>query len=289
MILRPGRSIAAVGPSGTGKSTFALSVARYHGAGVICTIPGTDEMESYGDLYDRAEQPVWHADGSVDLPLDSPYVIAPFDDADFAPSLGAKELKADAQERLVFFLRAVRQVIANDLAEGRPPRWPCLIQDTYSAISDLASNAMLSRMRTVDVPKAISPEGSTYYGGLATRLNDVARASRVLKGMGMDWVTTSHVKYTEVSEAVRQGKSSASEQIMPLISGNFRERFLPMFDLVLFSEIVDKRYQMRHRADFRKQAKSRYTLATTSEYVENDWPTIRALIRVDGKPLDEPG
>lgn len=282
MIQRPGKSAVFLGPSGTGKSTLLLSAAEYHGSGIIVTVPGSDEMESYSRLYDRAEQPTWDGD-NVTIPTDSPFVIAPFDDSDFSPSLGRQGLTAYAQKRLVFFLRACRQVLQQDLDAGKPPRWACLLTDAWSGISDLASNAKLAEMGATEIPKAMSPDGATYYSGLATRMADVARASRVLKGMGLDWICSSHVKYAEVDEANKQGKGSASEQIMPLISGSFRNRFTPMFDIVGHTEVTSGgEYVVRLKADVRRGSKSRYRIKIPAGNKEglfpNDWPTLMRLI-----------
>ena len=281
MIAPPGKSACIIGPSGTGKSTLCASAARYHESGIIITVPGSDEIESYREFYEEAAYPIWSEDGTaVEIP-DARYIIAPFDDVDFAPSLGRAEgLVADAQKRLVFFLRAVRQLIQEDVQAGKEPRWGVLIQDTFSGINTLSVNAVMTEMRVTQPPGAKSPDGAAYYGNLQNRMNDVARASRVLKGLGMDWIATSHVKITDVSDAAKQGKTVASTtQYMPLMTGAFREQFTPIFDMVLHSEVgVGNKYQLRHDADMKRQAKMRglKEALTPDGFIINDWPTILA-------------
>lgn len=283
MINPPGRSLIALGPSGTGKSTLAASAVRYHGSGVIITCPGTDEMESYHEFYDEAERPVWHEDGSVELP-DTPYLMAGFDDEDFTVTGDRRDLKADGLRRMIFFLRAVRATIQQDLDAGKPPRWGCFVQDTWAGIATLAHNSALANLGETDVPKARGDGGATFYIGLASRLHDVARASRALKGLGLDWVATSHVKVTDVEDSAKVGAGVTSKtQYMPLITGSFREQLTPMFDLVLHSEVQkdpknkDKLvYQVRHDIDMRRQAKVRGLKRplTADGCITNDYETI---------------
>lgn len=280
MIILPGRSGAVLGPSGTGKSHLVASALRHYGSGIVICVPGSDEMESYSEFYSDAEQPTWNEKGEVSIPTDAPFILAPFDDADFAPSLGTKGLSADAQERMVFFLRAIRQVVQKDVNEGSPPRWRVIAQDTFSAISTLSSNATLDEMKIISPPAAMSPDGAKYYGKIATRMNDVARASRVLKGLGLDWLTTSHVKTEDVDDEARPSTKpaiSAKKQYMPLMTGAFREAFLPMFDITLHSEVTGARkWEVRCEMDMNRQSRARGATKPMSPtgYLPNDWPTI---------------
>ena len=282
-IQRPGRSAIALGPSGTGKSRLCLSALQSLGSGIVMTIPGTDEMESYAPVYPDATTPEWSDDGKeVTWDTDAPYVIAPFDDSDFAPSLGREGLKADAQHRMIGFLRACRVLVQEDVKNGLPPRYACIVQDTWSGIGDLSVNAMLSKMRLVDPPPALSPEGSTYFGGLQTRMADVARNTRALKGLGVHWLATTHVRKIEASEAERGAAASTSrEQMMPLITGGFRGKLTPMFDLVLHSQVAKNGdYVVQWKADLNKGAKSRYGSLSEGSTLPNDWGTIMKAIDV---------
>ena len=280
MIIVPGKSAAVIGPSGTGKSHLAASAVRHHGSGIIMTIPGADEMPSYQEFFRDAAQPVWGDNDEVTIPGDARVIIAPFDDPDFAPSLGVEGLKgAIAQKRMVFFLRAVRQIVQKDIDEGKPPRWGVLVQDTFSAVSVLAVNATLRELNLLAPPPALSPEGSKYYGKLSTRMNDVVRASRVLKGLGMDWVTTSHVSMKDVSDAAKPGGATVAskEQMVPLMSGAFRDQFMGFFDITLHAEVTAKRtYKVRCDSDARRQSRARGAGVPLSKdgYLANDWPTI---------------
>lgn len=284
-ILIPGKSCIALGPSGTGKSTFARTMLEHHGSGIIVLAPGKDEMESYAPLYPDAAEPKWDDDGGVTIP-DAKYVFASFDDPEFAPSLGPKHLKADAQKRMVFFLRAVRSLVQKDIEDGKPPRWGCIVQDTYSGIGDLAYNAMLSSMKIIEPPKARGDGGATFYGGLSMRLQDVARATRVLKGLGMDWFATTHVKVAEASKAMKASEAAAKDQYMPLIVGAFREKLTPMFDLALHTSVNSKgEYVARWDADHARQAKSRYgALHATSGTIANNWKAVLEAIESAERP-----
>lgn len=275
-ITRPGRSVIVLGPSGSGKSTLMVAAAKSFGGGVIITAPGTDEMESYHELYDDATSPVWSDDGKeVTWDMDAPYVIAPFDDADFAPSLGKPGLVADAHRRLIGFLRVVRRVQMDS-----PGRYPCIIQDTWNGMSDLCVNDMLASMRRIDPPAAMSPDGSTYFGGLQSRNADIARNTRALKGLGMHWLATSHIRKIEASEGARGAAgTTAKEQLMPLIVGGFRDKLTPMFDLVLHSYINKKdEYRVLWKADMMRGAKSRYGKLADTPDLPADWDTIWSSI-----------
>lgn len=288
MIVTPGKSVLAMGPSGTGKSTLAASTVRHHGSGVIVTAPGADEVESYAEFFDIAEHPTWDEKGNVTIPGDARVVIASFDDPDF--STATKDYEAEGLRRLIFFLRAIRQIVQEDVNAGKPPRWGVLVEDTWSGIGTLAINAMLAQMKLQEPPPAMSPDGSKYYGGLATRMNDAARASRVLKGLGMDWVATSHVKYTEPSEAAKPSTKTSvnrKQQYMPLLSGSFREGFSGIFDMVFHAEVVARgEYKMLFEADLNRQPKVRglkRPLLPEGSYIDNDWPTVLAAYEAASK------
>jgi hypothetical protein len=239
-----------------------------------------DEIESYAPLYDQASFATWDDDtGTFAIDIDKPYVFASFDDPDFAPSLGPKYLQATAQERLLFFLRSIRTVIESDAAAGKPPRWACLVQDTFSGIAELAYNAQLSEMGIVSTPKARSGDGSEFFLGLAARLGDVSRASRALRAYGMHWLATSHVTVREVSDTAKAGALSASQQHMPLITGMFRERFTPMFDVVVHTNVDNKgEHYCLWKPEVKRQAKSRYGALNETKRIANDWPTIMTAI-----------
>lgn len=284
-IVLPGKSAIILGPSGTGKSHLALTALLHHGSGVVITAPGADEMESYAPVYSQASRPVWHEDGSFTMDADKPFILAPFDDEDFAPSLGSRELKATGQARIVMFLRQIRRLIEEDVNAGRAPRWAVLVEDTVSGIGELAYNAMLGSMGLVEPPKARGDGGSTFYGGYATRMGDVMRASRALKALGLHWIATSHVQIKDASDTYKQGELASKEQYLPLITGQFREKLTPIFDLALHSAVDRKgQHYCLWRPDMKRQAKSRYGKLAESGSIPNDWPTILSAIETAERP-----
>jgi hypothetical protein len=290
---RIGRSVLALGPSGSGKSHLLRTALRHYGSGVMLLALGSDEIESYREFYEEADfltKPsdldalVQHDDKKKPfLATEKPYLLAAFDDTDFLPSIG--EWTTQGHASMVKMLRLLRQQAQKDADEGRELRYQMVGLDTYSGVGELAHNAMCSVMRITEPPKARGDGGAQYYIGYRGKLVEVARACRSLRGYGMSWFATSHVQVREASDTFSGADVAAKEQQMALFTGSFREQLPGFFDLVMYTGISA---QGKHYAQFQpdkfRSSKSRYDVVDASALdakgrIENDWKIIEAALR----------
>jgi len=285
---QPGKSILVAGPSGSGKSTLLRRALKAFGSGVVLMAPGADEASSYDPLEAKAWID-WQPDGGLTIP-DGPYLMAPFDDDEYYPSLPKDERgKADALAKALRFLRAVKSLLVADIQAGVDIRYKVLGIDTFSGLGILAHNAMLSEMGITEVPKARGDGGATFYTGYAGKLHEIARAMRAIRGLGVHLIATSHVQAREIDQAKRETYRAApdgsSEQIMPLFIGSFREQLPAIFDLVLYSGIDSKAgHYVLWKPDMRRTSKSRLGKMAEGGMMPNDWPKIWQAINEASHP-----
>lgn len=285
LVLPPGHSMIVVGPSGTGKSSLLRKALKHYGSGIILLAPGADEASSYSDLYDQATWVSWNDDGTFKLDPTKPYVLASFDDDDYFPSLPNDQRGTPTGiSRAVSFMRGVRGLLRQDLQEGRPPRWAVLGVDTLSGFNQMANNKMLARMGLPTPPPAMSPEGSTYYTGIANSLVELSRACKALRGLGLHWLTSAHVVKRDVDDVHRGDEASGKTQVQALFTGAFRNQVFAMFDLVFFAAVGRQKdgrptYNVTWQPDYRRQAKSRLGSLAAGSTLPNDWGAILEAIQ----------
>lgn len=291
----PGRSLLLLGPSGSGKSHTLRTALKAEGSGVVVMALGLDEIESYRDLYPDADIMATPEDverliqedddGVAFLATDKPYLFAAFDDEEFFPSL--KEWTVSGQKSIITFLRLVRKRVQSEIAAGNDNPYAVLGVDSYSGVGELASNAMLSYLKSPEPPKARGDGGATYYIGYANKLSEVARACRSIRGYGSHWIATCHVQVKEASDTFSAQDVTASEQEMPMFTGQFRERIPAFFDLVVHLGIGKKGdHYIQPTADRFRASKSRYRLdpgkLDKDGRIENDWTKIKdAIVRAE--------
>lgn len=296
----PGKSALAMGPSGAGKSHFLATALEARGSGVVVLAQGLDELESYSQFRSDADILATPADrerliqsdddgSNARIVSEAPYLFAAFDDEDFFPSDG--DWDTHGHQSAIQFLKLVRVRLREDEAEGREPSWNVLGVDSYSGIGELAHNAMCGKMKRTVPPKARGEGGAQYYIGYRGKLVEFARACRSIRGYGVDWIATSHVKEREASKSWGARDVTASKkQEMPLFTGAFREILPSYFDLVFYLAIGGKgEFKNRHYAqwlpDAFRQAKSRYKMdeekLDAENRIENDWSKIHEAILDD--------
>lgn len=259
-------SILLLGPSGTGKSSLAASAAAALGGAAIALAPGDNERNSYVHLLD-------HGDNSR-------YMAQGFNDADFLPSIG--ELQATGHKQLIMWLRGLYKLIQEDVKAGKPPRFPLLILDTFSAMATLGYNATLSKFGKSEAPKARGDEGAPFYGTLKSKLEEIMRLAEAIRGLGVHLIVISHVAEREnVSEAANA--ITSSRMIVPAIPGGFRDTFASLFDGVFYTGVIavtgkPPAYYLQWRGDPKRPTKSRLGSLGTGDKVANDWLSLTTAL-----------
>ena len=254
-----GHSILDQGPSGAGKSSLLRSALRHEGSGVVIMAPGDDEEASYAEFRGRSE-----------------YVIRGFDDPEFLPTLGVKEV--GGFKAALNTVRSVYNKTKEELAAGNPLPYAVLGIDTISSLSQLSVNFWLKKMNLEGPPPALSPEGARFYGGIRSQMEEFMRPCRSLKGMGLHLIATSHVSEKEIKKTAVAGASGATGH-MPLIMGSFRDRVAGIFDLVFHAGVqnnAEPKFYVQWVPDPKRPTKSRLGKLSDQVMLPNDWPTLKA-------------
>ena len=282
MKIRKGYSVLIVGPSGSGKSSILRTALQHEEGGAVVMAPGSDELNSYTEMHDEAEMPVWQRDDAgrvtqVEVPH-ARYLFAPIEETDFAPSIQAKP-QANAHRDVLHTLGAIYKATLQSVSTGDAPPWPVLGLDTFSSMNDFAHNEMMAKLRLSEPPPAISPEGSSYFGGISRCLNEIARKSRAIKGLGVHWIATAHVKERESSPTYAADEKAGKTQQMPLFTGAFREAVPAIFDLVIYTYVRGGEHFALWKPDSRRAAKSRLGDLKLDEKLKNPtWPVLKKAL-----------
>lgn len=268
--VKPGRSMLLLGSPGSGKSTFGLQVLESEGSGLVALAPGLDEFASYQKLYGREG-----------------YKIYGFDDPEFFPSMGS--MKAEGYDKLLAWLRGVYKTLNE--TKGEPPKYKVLVTDTFNSMATLAMNKTLSHMGVDAPPPAMSPTGAAFWGYQRNLMDQLMRACRTIRGMGLHWVCTSHVaekeaKETSIANADRVEDAKAKIGIVPAISGGFRDVMAGGFDMVFHCGVTRNQekkpvYYIRWQGSDRRPTKVRgvYSALAEQDKMRADWPTLEAKLK----------
>jgi hypothetical protein len=270
--MKPGRTMLLMGPPGSGKSSFALQVLESEGSGLVVLAPGLDEFASYQGLYGK--------DG---------YKIYGFDDPEFYPSAGS--LVATGYDQLLGLLRGVNKTLSEEAKAGAEPKYKVLVTDTFNSMATLAMNKTLSHMGVDAPPPAMSPTGAAFWGYQRNLMEQLMRACRTIRGLGLHWVCTTHVaekelKETSIANADRIEDAKAKVGIVPAISGGFRDVMAGGFDMVFHCGVqrnADKQpvYYIRWMGSDRRPTKVRgvYGKLAEGDKMRAHWPTLEAKLK----------
>jgi hypothetical protein len=253
-------SVLIVGPSGTGKSTFAYKALKALGSGIVVMAPGVDEQNSYVDL------------------LDNPaYKFAGFDDLDWAPSIGQKS--ATGLNEMLKFLDDERLRVSKLPVEERPK---VIVVDTQSGVGRLAFNNTLAKFNMTEAPPVRGEQGYPFFTRLLQLQEAQMRKVRAFRAMGLHMIVLSHSSEKEnVSEAAVAERGA--KMIMPAVPGSFNSVLPGYFDLVMYSQISKDSqgkpvYQLQWRGDMKRPSKSRIGALGNQSHVANDWLTVQKML-----------
>jgi hypothetical protein len=229
------QSILVTGASGVGKSSFARSALIAEGGGLVVTAPGGDELDSYHGVKNVTGKG--------------------FDDIKDIGE-GFREMVRYIQERLA--------EVANDVKEGKAPRYPVVVLDTISGAAQLATNATLKKFNKDTAPAAMSPDGAAYYTYLRSRQEELLRVVRAFKGYGVHVIVLCHIGEGEVGDTSigKEVEGVKTKMYVPLVPGAFKLVLPSYFSTVLFAGIAkdkdNKRvHYLQWAADGKRMSKSR--------------------------------
>jgi len=248
---KAGHAILVMGPTGTGKSSFARDALLEEGSGILALAPGVDEVASYGEFQ-----------GEEGFELES--FMSAAKAADWLQQLYVKNLE--------------------HYKKNGKPLHSILIIDTLSGFDQIIRNAVGKKFGIdIDPPKAKSANGANFYLGIQYRWEKILAVCRALRGLGIHWIATSHTKTRKADEETMQGSGLEKEELVqPLITGATRNSLPGAFDLVLHSSIENVKgttvYALRWRSDPTKVTKSRFGDLADGAMVKNYWKSTVELI-----------
>lgn len=274
----PGRSYLLMGPPGSGKSTMGRQALEAKGNGLIALAPGMEEFASYRKFHNR--------DG---------YIIEGFDDPDFFPTMGST--KVEGYDKMLGWLRGVRAALQKRLDANEPLPYTLLVTDTFNQFAGLAMNKTLNHLGVTEPPPAMSPSGAAFWGYQRQLCDQLMRACRTIKGMGLDWIAMSHVSEKEMKESsiAQPDRAEDTKQnkvgLVPAVSGGFRDVMAGGFDLVLHCGALRQNGKPVHYLKWmpsdRRPTKNRYGALAEADKIKADWNELQtrleALDKEDAK------
>lgn len=251
----PGHAALVIGPSGSGKSSFARDALLEEGSGIIALAPSVDEVASYREF--KGEEG---------------YEIKSFS----SPSAVAKWIEGFYVQNFEYYKK------------NNKPLHKLLITDTLSGFDQIIRNAVAKKIEGMDTenpdpPKAKSAKGADFYMGIQYRWERILAPCRALRGLGIHWIALSHTKTRAADEETMQGTGlEAAETVQPLVTGSTRASLPGAFDLVFHSSIENVNQQtvfaLRCKGDPTKVTKSRFGDLAEGAMVKNYWKPVVDLI-----------
>lgn len=261
-----GWSFAFIGPSGSGKSSMILQAAKALGSGVIVCLPGVEEWNSYEELFPQAE---------TDLASDAPYVLLKADNWDEARGI---------KRQLTSYARATK--------EGKAKKRAMAALDRFDGMSSLCSDWRLDSLGLTEMPKAKSPEGAAFFGGISQEMNSFMRSMTSLRGYGMLFLGTAHTKESKGSAATSADEGAKlDEQYMPVITGSYRDQVLGAFDLTFYTSMKrtasGAQFFLRWEGNSKQRAKVRAGLVLGDKpKIPADWLQLQRRIEAARRKRD---
>lgn len=266
----PGKTILLLGPPGSGKSTLARQALEAHGSGLIALAPGMDEYASYRSFVGN-----------------DTYRIEGFDDPEFFPSAGS--MKVEGYDKALQWLRGVYAALRKQAEAGETLKYKVLVTDTFSQFASLAMNKTLNHIGVTEPPPGISPTGAAFWGYQRELCNQLMRACRSIRGLGLDWIACSHVSEKEMKEtAIAQPDREEDTKknkvgLVPAVAGGFRDVMAGGFDLVLHCGVLRKDgkplHYLRWQPSDRRPTKNRYGELASVDKIKADWNELQARLR----------
>lgn len=262
-------SILLLGAPGSGKSTLARQGLQAEGSGLIALAPGTEEIASYRQL--------------IDNPL---YRIRGFDDNEFYPSAGS--MVATGYDEALAWLRGVAKAVREAQEKGEPLPYKMLVTDTFNSFSTLAMNKTLVHLGITEPPPAMSPTGAAFWGYQRNLQEQLMRACRTIKGLGLHWVATCHIAEKEMKETAVANpevvEGAKKSGMVPAISGGFRDTMSGGFDIVLHCGVARPDpskapvHFLQWQPSAKRPTKSRYGNLATQGRIAANWVKLRERI-----------
>lgn len=259
-------SYLLLGAPGSGKSTLARQALQANGNGLIAIAPGYDEEASYRQVKEMEG-----------------YKLKGFDDPEFYPSVGS--WKATGYEELITWLRGAHALLKKAQDANEPLPYSMLVTDTFNGMCMLAQNKTAQRLNLDSPPPAKSPDGAAYWGLQKQMQEGLARACRVIKGMGVTWIATCHIAEKEMKETVVASPEGIAKTAMaPAIAGSFRDVLAAAFDVVLYTGVMKGEggkpvHYLQWMPDPKRPTKSRLGALAEGGKIAADWHKLQERIR----------
>jgi AAA domain-containing protein len=257
-------SILLTGPSGAGKSYFARKALEAVGSGMVLASP-IDELDSY-------------------LGLEAPrFLFKAIDDHGYTPSLKGTEGGIGApggSKEGIYWLRARYAEIADDVKNGKPPRYGALVLDTISAMGTLAQNAAMAQYSLTEPPPAMSPGGAAFYTFMRMRQEELLRLARAFRGFGVHLIALSHEVDTEVGEEkIAKTTPGKTRMQIPALPGGLKTIVSSYFSTVLHAGVMpgqnDTRlHYVQWKPDPKRATKNRFGDLDPNDKIRNDWTVV---------------
>lgn len=247
---KPGHAILVIGPSGSGKSSFARDALLEEGSGLIALAPGVDEVASY---------------------------------AEFGGEEGYSTESFASPSKAVAWLEEVYRKNFEHYQKNGTALHKLLITDTLSGYDQIIRGAVTKKMGIIEPPKAQSPAGYDFYTGIQYRWERILAPCRALRGLGVHWIALSHTKTRAADEETMKSSGLESvELVQPLVTGATRNSLPGAFDLVMHSSIEYVKqeivFALRCKGDPTKVTKSRFGDLAEGAMVKNYWKPVVELI-----------
>ncbi|KKK55304.1 hypothetical protein LCGC14_3075890 [marine sediment metagenome] len=245
-----GHAVFCLGPSGTGKSSFARSAMLYEGSGLILSAPGVDEFASY-EMFKGELGYKLHAMGKV----------------------------AEAQKWLLETFKLSKA----HLAEHGKPLFKVLTYDTLSGIDQQIRQGRLKTSYGGIPPKARTGDGADFYMGVQYDWERLMSLGRAHRGLGTHFIGLCHGKIRPKTETemISTG-TEAGDIVTPMLTGTSREAIPGAFDLCVHTTIKmvkgEPKHVMQWKADPTKVTKSRYGSLADNKFIPNDWAPLCEVI-----------